>query len=111
MSVLKVKNASNQWVEVLTIAGAGPKTGTVTLSTTWSGNGPYTQTVTVTGVSITNYSKVDIQPDATAIQQMIDDEVAAIYISNTNGTLTAYAVGAAPTVAMTLQVTVMEVSS
>ena len=33
--------------------------------------------------------------------------MAAIYISNTNGTLTAYAVGAAPTVAMTLQVTVL----
>ena len=85
--------------------------GSVTLDyTAWTGNGPYTQVVTVSGATITSNSKVDIQPDATAIQQMITDECAAIYIDNNNGTLTAYAVGSAPTANLTVQVTVMEVS-
>ena len=88
-----------------------PTIGSVTLDyTAWTGNGPYTQVVTVSGATITSNSKVDIQPDATAIQQMITDECAAIYIDNNNGTLTAYAVGSAPTANLTVQVTVMEVS-
>ena len=82
----------------------------VSLSSTWSGSGPYTQAVTVSGVTITSNSKVDIQPDATAIAQMISDGCAALYIDNNAGTLTAYAIGAATTAALTLQVTVTEVS-
>lgn len=83
----------------------------VTLGTTWSGNGPYTQTVTVSGYTVTANTKVDLQPDATAIAQMISDGVNALYVVNNNGTLTAYAVGAAPTVALTVQVICTEVAS
>lgn len=90
-------------------------TGSITTTTTWTGNGPYTQTVTVsglpTGVSTTSNSKVDLQPDATAIAQLVSDSVTGLYVSNTSGTLTMYAVGAAPTAALTLQVTVTEVAS
>lgn len=86
-----------------------PRKTSVTLaSANWSGNDPYTQSVTISGV-LSN-SKVDIQPDATAIQQMITDGCAAIYIENTSGTLTAYAIGSAPTVNLTVQVTITEVS-
>lgn len=82
----------------------------ISLSTTWSGSGPYTQTVTVSGYTITANSKVDLQPDASQIAQLIEDGVQALYIANNNGTLTAYAVGAETSTAMTIQCTVTEVA-
>lgn len=88
---------------------AKPDMGTVSLSTTWSGDGPYTQTVTVSGATITAASKVDLQPDADGIAQLIEDGVQALYIVNNNGTLTAYSVGAEISTAMTIQCTVTEV--
>ena len=86
------------------------KKTTVTLSTNWTGDAsPYTQSVTISG--ITANSKVDLQPDATAITQMADDGTVALYIANDNGTLTAYAVGEKPTAELTIQATVSEVSA
>ena len=86
------------------------KKTTVTLSTNWSGSSsPYTQTVTISGT--TANSKVDLQPDATAIAQMADDGTVALFIANDNGTLTANAVGEKPTVALTIQATITEVSA
>lgn len=82
----------------------------ITLSTSWSGTDPYTQTVTVSGYTITANSKVDLQPDAATVNQLITDGVKALYIENNNGTLTAYAIGAAPTAAMTIQCTIAEVT-
>ena len=83
---------------------------TVTLSTDWVGDAsPYTQTVTIS--NITSNSKVDLQPDATAITKMADDGTVALYIANDNGTLTAYAVGEKPTVELTIQATITEVSA
>lgn len=82
-------------------------TGTLTLTATWSGSGPYTQTVTVPGG--TANSKVDIQPDATALTRLISDGVTALWIENDGGVFTAKALGAAPTAAMTVQITVTEV--
>lgn len=87
--------------------GSKPKQVYVNLSATWSGTGPYTQTVTVPGV--TANSKIDLQPTAAQLQQLVDDGVLALYISNNNGVLTATALGAAPTVALTLQCTLTEV--
>lgn len=85
------------------------KKTTVTLSTSWSGSSsPYTQTVTISGT--TSNSKIDLQPDARVIQQMIDDEVVAMNIVNDNGVLTAYAIGGKPTASLTIQVTITEVS-
>lgn len=93
------------------VLGGIVKAGSVSLSTSWSGSGPYTQTVTVTGVTVTANSKVDMQPDATALAQLLSDGVTALFVTNNNGTLTATAIGAAPTAALTVQCTVTEVAT
>lgn len=88
-----------------------PDLGRISLTTTWSGGGPYTQPVTVTGATVTANSKIDLQPDATALAQLISDGVTALFITNNNGTLTATAIGAETTAALTIQCTVTEVSA
>lgn len=91
-------------------SGAIPFKASVTIDNSWVGSeSPYTHAVSVSGYTLTANSKVDIQPDAEAIAQLLDDEVSALYIGNNNGTLTAYAVGEKPTASLTLQVTVEEV--
>lgn len=85
--------------------------GTVTLGTTWSGSGPYTQTVTVTGAAVTQHSKVDLQPTAAQLAALLADGVTALVIENNAGTLTAYAIGAAASTSMTVQCTVTEVEA
>ncbi len=87
-----------------------PVVKSIALTTTWSGSDPYTQTVTVTGYTVTANTKVDLQPNSTVVNQLITDGVKALYISNDNGTLTAYAVGAAITAALTVQCELREVS-
>lgn len=93
------------------IQSARPQAGTITLSATWSGSGPYTQAVTVTGATVTANSRVDVQPGAAALAQLADDGVAALWVENNNGTLTAYAMGSAPSATMTVQCTVTEVAT
>ncbi len=87
-----------------------PTKNSITLSATWSGDDPYTQVVTVSGYTLTANSKVDLQPDATTVNQLIADGVIALYIENNNGTLTAYAIGAAPTASLSVQCTISEVA-
>lgn len=94
---------------IITLIPAKPRKTSITLDTSWSGAGPYTHTVSISG--ITANSKVDLQPDATVISQMVSDGVQALYVDNNNGTLTAYAVGAAPTAALSIQCTICEVTS
>lgn len=80
---------------------------TITLSTAWTGDGPYTQPVTL--YDVTANSKVDLQPDAAIIAQMAADGVTALYIENDKGAFTAYAVGAAPTAVLTVQATIQSI--
>jgi hypothetical protein len=91
---------------------AKPKVGTITLSATWAeSSGVYSQTVTVTGATVTANSKVDLQLGAAALQQLLNDGVAALWVENDNGTLTAYALEAAPSAGVTVQCTVTEVTA
>ena len=86
------------------------KKTTVTLSTDWVGDAsPYTQAVTISGTTVN--SKVDLQPDASVITQMAEDGTVALFIANEGGTLTANAVGEKPTVELTIQATITEVSA
>lgn len=92
-------------------AASQPDIGSISLSASWSGAAsPYTQTVTVSGATVTANSKVDLQPTAAQIAALIAAGVTGLVIENNNGTLTAYAVGAA-TGAMTVQCTVTEVTA
>ena len=87
--------------------------GTATVATvtlpvaSWAGEGPYTQTVTVAGV--TANSQVNITPDATLLQAAMDQGFSLV-IGNNAGTVTAYAVGAKPTTELSVPVVIQEVS-
>ena len=86
------------------------KKKTISLPTaSWTGSGPYTQTVTITGITVN--SKVDIQMDATALGVLIDSGTSAIWIENNNGTLTAKAMGEKPNANLSVQVTITEVTA
>lgn len=85
-----------------------PSVGSITVGTTWTGSNPYTQTVTVTGASVTAKSIVNLQPTAANLAQMLSDGVSAFYVENNSGTLTLVAVGAETTAEMTIQCTVEE---
>ena len=92
-----------------TLFSAKQRIVSITLTTDWVGDAsPYTQVISIDG--ITANSKVDLQPDAVVIQQMVDDGVIAMNIVNDNGVLTANAVGEKPTAEMIVQGTVTEVS-
>lgn len=105
---LRIQSGMNNIWSSFTIPSA-PTTGTVTLNASgWSGNGPYSHAVTISGT--TANSKIDLQPDSTVLAQMTTDGTTSIYIENNNGTLTAWAMGAAPTASLTIQYTKTEVA-
>lgn len=84
------------------------KVATLTLPASWSGNGPYTQTVTVAGYELTANTKVDLMCNEAAINTMTASGTNIIYVQNNNGTLTAYAIGAKPTASITVQAVLSE---
>lgn len=110
MQIYNTKLRRYNGVDYDTIILASSIVKTLQLSATWSGTGPYTQVITLSGYTPTSNTKIDLQPDMTVIQQLINDEVGGLYIENNNGVLTAYSIGNKPSVALTLQVTVSEVA-
>lgn len=81
---------------------------TLTLPTNWSGNNPYTQTISVSGYTVTANTRVDLMCNAETINAMAECGTNIIYVVNNNGTLTAYALGAAPNVSLTVQAVLSE---
>lgn len=92
--------------------GSGALIGSVSLGTEWTeteeGSGIFTQSVGVPGVTISGRSMINLQPDAETLKAMLNDWVYAINISNDGGSLTAYAIGAAPSSALTIQCTIID---
>lgn len=75
----------------------------------WTGSGSiYSQTVSVSGV--TENSKVDLQPSPEQLQALLTAEISLV-AANENGTVTVFAIGAAPTSDYTMQVIVTEVDA
>ena len=85
-----------------------PKYTSLTIPTTgWSGSGPWTRTVSITGGTAS--SMVDIQSSEAVINTMIESGTTALFIKNNNGVFTLVAMGAIPNAAITLQVSITEV--
>ena len=82
---------------------------TVSLGTSWTGTGPYTQVVTIDGIE--SDSKIDIQPDADVINKLMESGTTALYIVNDSGVATAVALGAAPNAALTIQCTITKTAA
>ena len=108
---VKTGNIEDSAVTAAKLAtGAIPEKLTISLSDTWAGDAsPYTQSITISGYTVTLNSKVDLQPSAEVLAQLINDGVLALYIANDDGTLTAVTVGEKPSAAMTIQATIEEV--
>lgn len=89
-------------------AQAQVKTASITLAAaSWTGDDPYTQTVTISGV--TAKSRIDLNPSAAALSAAMEGGYGLV-IGNNNGTVTVYAVGAKPAAAITVQVSITEVN-
>ncbi len=86
-----------------------PRIATVTLPASgWKGSSnPYSQVVTVNGVTVN--SKLDLQPTALQIVSLQDEEI-ALMAENNAGTVTFYALGGKPTSDYTMQVLLTEVA-
>lgn len=82
---------------------------TITLTTTWNGNDPYSQVVSIPNT--TAYSMIELQPGIAAIQSFKQAGVDAMWVENDNGTLTVYALGAVPPTTVTIQCVITEVGN
>lgn len=76
-------------------------TQTVSLSSSWSGSGPYYQTI-LTGQAAG--LQVNLNPTIEQLVVLADAGVTSMVAANENGTVKIYAAGAAP-IAMTMQIT------
>lgn len=76
-------------------------TQTVSISSTWSGSGPYYQTI-LTGQAAG--LQVNLNPTIDQLAALADAGVTSMVAANENGTVKIYAAGAAPA-AMSLQIT------
>lgn len=77
----------------------------------WTGTGPYTQNVTISGYTFTNDTMIDLVCDVNTAMLLAEDGVSAVYMRNNNGTLTAYSTGAAPARNITVTCLIYEQSS
>lgn len=82
---------------------------TVPFGKSWTGTGPYTQVVTINGIE--SDSKIDLQPDASVINKLVESGTTALYIVNDNGVATAVAVGAAPNDVLEIQCTITKAAA
>lgn len=70
----------------------------------WSTEEPYSQAAALAG--LTTGSLVALHPTAAQLMALQEAGVTALTAANANGTLTVYALGAAPAADLTLQITI-----
>lgn len=89
------------------VQSLAPKSTTITLAVAdWTGDAsPYSQTVTVDG--ITAMSKIDLQPTPEQLLELQESAVTLMIVNN-NGTATAYAIGFKPTKDYTMKILITE---
>ena len=73
----------------------------------WTGSDPYTQRLTITGLTTASgkNARIDIQPSEEIYDQLVADNVGYLAIKNMDGILIAVAKGGKPSVDLTVQVT------
>lgn len=117
MPVLKIKKADGTWQEVWGALNSGgmsggasvPKLTSISMPVSaWEGtSSPYSQVVTCNGVNVN--SKLDLQPSPEQVVTLQDTET-SLMATNNNGTVRIYAIGNKPTVDMTMDVLITEVT-
>lgn len=101
---------SDAWEAVLALIDAQTicvKSVTLT-ALGWSGQGPYTQAVSISGYTVTANTKADVACDSATMAALMESGVSALYVQNNSGTLTAYCYGAAPSANITVSLTLYE---
>ena len=92
--------------------GIAQSVATLTLSTNWNGTmSPYTQSVPVSGYTLTQNTKVDLVANPAVIDAMLASRTDEIMIINESGSLTAYAIGGKPTGTLIVQAGLYETLS
>lgn len=109
--ITRIRTATgDRQIDYNALANKPLKMATVSLpSENWAGaNSPFSQTVTVNG--ITSNSKIDLQPTPAQLLELQDAEI-TLMIANENGVITVYTLNNKPTKDYEMQVLITEVSN
>ena len=78
-----------------------------TLTTTWTGTGPFMQAVTIAGMTATKNGIIGLAPTATAAERTAAKAASLMLTSQDTNTITITADGDKPTIALPIVVTMM----
>ena len=105
----KAASRPSTWTPTATEVGAAvPSTQvSATLTTAWSGTGPFTQAVTIAGMTATKNGIIGLAPTATAAERAAAKAASLMLTSQGTDTITTTADGDKPTIALPIVVTMM----